>query len=246
MLFDTGYSLRFHEATKQFPEKLYALVTPIELTEQETLVAQLAQRGIKATDINYVILSHFHADHIGGVRDFPTARYVYMKQAYEALRPLGRLKKVLGYGFLSQLLPDDFLQRSSAVHFTTQNSSSLFYPDFVPCYDLFNDGSILCIDLPGHAPGHMGLIIHAQEGTYCLVGDACWVSDNYLHGTQPHWLVRHLVLHDRNQYQQTILKLRQVHLLHPEIHIVPCHCSKTQDQLRQSTENIDHVSRTKS
>jgi len=241
ILFDTGYSPRFHEVTKKFPEKLYSLITPVEIGEQETLVKQLEKRGINAADIQFIILSHFHADHIGGISDFSKANYIYLKHAYEPLKNLGRFRSVLFNGFLKNLLPTDFIERSSPFSITAGNCSNLHYDSFNQAYDLFGDGSILAIELPGHAPGHLGLLVYADKGTYFLVGDACWVRENFISNSQPQWITRKLVLDDAKQYEDTLQKLKKFHVQYPEVHIVPCHCNKSHARLRsqqQTSENI--------
>lgn len=73
ILFDTGYSSHFTQATAPFPERLYRWVTPLTLTPADTLLAQLARLGISADEIRYVIISHMHGDHIAGLKDFPNA-----------------------------------------------------------------------------------------------------------------------------------------------------------------------------
>ena len=50
---------------------------PFELPEQtpeQTIPAQLALCGFTPADVDYVINSHFHFDHVGGNRHLPDAR----------------------------------------------------------------------------------------------------------------------------------------------------------------------------
>ena len=90
VLFDTGYSARFHSETRGFPGSLYAHMTPVHLEDAETAQSQLAAAGISASDVRHVVLSHFHADHIAGLRDFPAARVWQQPQA----APAGSLRAV--------------------------------------------------------------------------------------------------------------------------------------------------------
>lgn len=232
ILFDTGYSPRFHEVTKKFPEKLYALVTPVDIPSGDTLLEQLKLRGIQPADVRFIILSHFHADHIGGLMDFPQAQFIYLQKAYEPLRHMGRFRAVFMHGFLKQLIPTDFLNRSLSFTITSKNSTKLDYSYFNNGYDVFSDGSIVALELPGHAPGHLGLMVHADSGSYFLVGDACWVKENFLNSSPPHWLVRHLVLHNFKQYGHTLDQLNHFSGQYPEIHIVPCHCNQSLNDVR--------------
>ena len=70
ILFDTGYSTRYFEATKKLPFSLMNKVTPVQITEKENAINQLLEMNITAKDIRTVILSHLHADHAGGIADF--------------------------------------------------------------------------------------------------------------------------------------------------------------------------------
>src|SRR4051812_5706786 len=80
-LFDTGYSERFVRETSAFPARLYRWLTPPEVTHDDTAVAQLARAGIKAEDVKRIVISHFHADHVAGLRDFPNAELVATREA---------------------------------------------------------------------------------------------------------------------------------------------------------------------
>ncbi len=114
MLFDTGYSERFFQETRSFPNRLYRLATPVTLDERQTAQAQLTARGLRPADIERVFISHFHADHIAALADFPNARYVYLPTGFEAIRAR-RGWSALAHAFLPGLLPSDFTERASPV-----------------------------------------------------------------------------------------------------------------------------------
>lgn len=86
VLFDTGYSSHFFKASNRLPYAMYRWVTPVEWTEEKRAEYQLRQAGIDPSNIQYVILSHFHADHIGGIRDFPQAKFIYLQSAYDSVK----------------------------------------------------------------------------------------------------------------------------------------------------------------
>ena len=43
--------------------------------------------------------------------------------------------------------------------------------------DLAGDGSLVTVLLPGHTPGHMGLLVRSQEGGWLLAGDAAHTAE---------------------------------------------------------------------
>lgn len=226
VLFDTGYSPRFFEQTRYFPNRFYSLITPVTITPETTAVHQLQSRGIHVRDIKKVILSHFHADHIGGVADFSHAQYIYRGNAYDAVKSLGRWGS-LKAGFLSGLLPADFTRRSRPLADEAFQRDTHEYQEFDKGCDVFGDGSVIAVDLPGHATGQIGLIVHAvQNERYFLVADACWGKTAYTELRPPHSVAR-AVFSDWNEYNRTLKKIGHVHAAMPQLKIVPCHCDQT-------------------
>src|SRR5262249_7331108 len=71
LLFDTGYAPRFFEPAARLPYSLYARVTPVITRESWTAASYLRSQGLSPDSIKLIVLSHFHADHIGGLKDFP-------------------------------------------------------------------------------------------------------------------------------------------------------------------------------
>jgi len=232
VLFDTGYSPYFYEATKYFPEKIYALLTPVTTSDEETVAAKIKKLNYDPSDIRYIILSHFHADHIGGAKLFPNARFICRKNAYDSLKSRSRLS-ALASGFLPFLLPNNFEHRVDYIENMTSVATNNVYSVLGQTYDIFKDGSIQLVDLPGHATGQIGALIESDQGPLFLVADACWSERNYKENVLPHPLA-HLILQNFNHkdFLASINKLSLLNLSWPELKIVPCHCQKTHEKLR--------------
>jgi glyoxylase-like metal-dependent hydrolase (beta-lactamase superfamily II) len=177
ILFDTGYSLKFFELTQRFPERLYALVTPVTLASKDCATEKLNTVGIAASDVRHVIISHFHADHIGALADFPQATYWFHQQAWDAVRSLGRWRSVLK-GFLSELVPPDFLQRSRPIQAADAIALPDRYAPFRQGYDLFKDGSLLAVELPGHACGQLGVFLQTHRGQPHFFSGRCLLDQS--------------------------------------------------------------------
>src|ERR1044072_4816649 len=82
ILYDTGYHPRYNEQKKTFPEGLYPILIPAVLNPHETALQQLKARGKSADDVKWIVISHFHGDHIAGLLDFPKARFLCLKSAF--------------------------------------------------------------------------------------------------------------------------------------------------------------------
>ena len=223
VLFDTGYSARFFAETARLPAALYRWITPVAYRDEDGAASQLRRLGIAADDVRYVVLSHFHADHIGGARDFPQARFIYREEAYRAVARLGKLASVRA-GYLPGLLPDDLAARSRPL----EACAAVKLPGTMPfaCgYDVFGDGSIVAVDIPGHAAGQIGLFLSTGPYTYFLCADAVWSSRAYREGRPPHRLAG-LIMDNREQYRDSFERIRRLHEAHPDIRIVPSHCGE--------------------
>ena len=53
-------------------------------TSRKTLASQLAEIGLKPSDVRYLALSHSHPDHVGNLNLFPQATLVVQKAAAQA------------------------------------------------------------------------------------------------------------------------------------------------------------------
>ncbi|WP_235941202.1 MBL fold metallo-hydrolase [Paenibacillus puerhi] len=223
MLFDTGYASRFLEATDRLPARLYRMLTPVRFREEEGAAEQLRRSGIDPAEIGLIMISHFHADHIAGLRDFPHARFIYESSGYEAVKQLTGMA-ALRRAFLPELLPDDFEARSdrlSADRRIMPPAESGFPFPYVT--DVLGDGSILAVDLPGHADGQIGLFLSTERHTYFLCADAVWSSRAYRESRPPHPLAG-VIMPSRVHYAQSFERVVSLHSRFPHIRIVPSHC----------------------
>lgn len=222
ILFDTGYSARFFQETAKLPASLYRHITPVVFKEGESAVERLREAGIQPEEIRYMVLSHFHADHIGGVRDFPRAKFIYLQKAYEAVRRLGTIK-ALRAGFLPGLLPEDFSARSLPIDEHSPKRPLDSGLPFRDAYDLLGDGSLLAVEMSGHAAGMIGLFVSDGGCDYLLCADTVWSSRAFRENRRPH-PVASLIMSDRREYRLNFDRLRQIHENFPNLRIVPSHC----------------------
>lgn len=217
-LWDTGYAPRIWEATNAWPYRLYRYATPFRIVPHQAAVCQLAHFGLQASDIRFVILSHFHADHIAGVCDFPEARIIVQQTAYDAVAGLhgfGAIRRA----FLPALLPGDFRERSWFITSFTDRS----LPALGGTCDLFGDGTLQLVDLPGHARGQMGLLARTPRSQVLLAADGAWVTKAIRQDCPPHQCT-HLVCDDARQMRATLRRLHDFSLACPDVCLLPTHC----------------------
>jgi glyoxylase-like metal-dependent hydrolase (beta-lactamase superfamily II) len=221
-LFDTGYSQRFIEATKPFPERIYRWITPPQIPVGCTAVEQIRCRGIAAVDVRWIVLSHLHADHIAGVIDFPRAQIYLHGDALRAMRHRGRWANLL-HGTLPSLLPADLDARTTVLEASDFSFASGAHSGW-PSYDLAGDGSLLVIPLPGHAAGQVGLQVRPpQAPPMFLVADASWTSASIAQGLGPPKIAT-LIFESAVTAQVTLGRLHDLAVTEPDLRLVPSHC----------------------
>lgn len=123
---------------------------------EASLMGQLSQTGLSASDIDVVICSHLHFDHCGCNAYFDRATILCSAKELDAAQaanaePMGYIRREWDVGLPLQSIDGD--------------------------HDLFGDGRVTLIPLPGHTPGMMGVhVVLNQSGPFVLASDAVPVS----------------------------------------------------------------------
>lgn len=227
ILFDTGYDPAFFAATEPFPERLYRWVTPVTLEPGQAVGDQLARFGFAPGDIRTVVVSHFHGDHIAGLTRFPRARILCARAGLDQLQRNGRFARAR-QGLLAALAPTDIGTRAA---FFEDRPEVALGPDLAPFEtgaDLLGDGSLLAVQLPGHCPGHWGLLVRQlDDRTRFLIADAAWSSGAVRDDVPPPRLTTAL-LGQTGAYRQTLHDLHRLWARNPAVIVTPSHCSEVE------------------
>jgi glyoxylase-like metal-dependent hydrolase (beta-lactamase superfamily II) len=126
-------------------------MTPV-FAEADTVVRQLPLAGIDPADIDVVVCSHLHPDHCGCNVFFPAA--TILAQAKEIAA--ARAENAGAQGCL-------------AVEWELPNRIEQIDGD----RDLFGDGRITLLPMPGHTPGMMvAHVVLDRDGSFVLASDA--------------------------------------------------------------------------
>jgi len=138
----------------------------------------LAAAGVAAEDIRLVVLSHAHADHIGGLTEgngterrllFPSARHVIARAEFD-------------YWTSGQASADHaWMADLARLHLLPVERSGML--DLVVGEQDVAPG-IRVIPAPGHTPGHMAVSISTQAQQAVFVADAVLGELNFSH---PDW-----------------------------------------------------------
>ena len=154
---------------------------PDLIAEQQPKVV-LQQLGLSVGDVKFIIITHFHADHISGLKQFPNARFITDDGAFNHVQKASTLANSK-HGIFAELFPNDFADRMISI--STLNRSELGHHKLEGA-DLLGDGSMVSVELPGHSTGHFGVLINSGGKSLFYAVDTQWhlqaVTENRIPG----------------------------------------------------------------
>jgi len=133
----------------------YLRIMGIQVKEIQTLDSGLSQLGLSFGDIDLVILTHLHHDHVAQASRFPNARFLIQRNELEfAQNPHPSVAWYYYKGFFDGLN-----------------------------YEVISGDTKICeevsvISLPGHTPGGQSVTIKTTQGIIIISG-LCTVRDNF-------------------------------------------------------------------
>jgi hypothetical protein len=105
---------------------------------------------VNSTDIEAIIWSHHHFDHVGDPSTFPPSTSLVVGPGVKNLAWPGYSSNAT-----AALLDSDILGRNvTEINFTAENSTACKIGRF-SAVDYFGDGSFYILDAPGHSVGHL-------------------------------------------------------------------------------------------
>ncbi len=191
-------------AIAQLPAVLRAAVHPPP--DAVPTITGLAQSALPPMD--FALPTHAHWDHICGLLDLPGLP-VHLHRTEREWVSAGSVAPVGGVR--------DSLRDRLVVDYELDGPPVL---TFTRSHDLFGDGSVILVDLPGHTPGSVGVLAHTEHGWILIAGDAAWHELQIQHVRQKSAYPGVLVDDDRDETYRT---LQRLHLARHRVRIIPTH-----------------------
>jgi glyoxylase-like metal-dependent hydrolase (beta-lactamase superfamily II) len=164
VLVDSGLGLRDAEspASRFGPARFY--VRPV-FDPNEAAINQIRALGFDPTDVRHIVVTHFDADHVGGLADFPWAQvHLTAAEAFAALHPKTFVEN-------QRYLPAGHAHGPLLVeHAPAASESWRGFPGAKELTEIA-DGIVL-INLPGHTRGHAAVAVDAGDRWILHAGDS--------------------------------------------------------------------------
>ena len=215
LLFDTGFGEHVDEQFKTLP---WLMRMATQYTKERTVAEQLDTAGYDRSQISRIVLTHAHWDHVSGLPDLAGLQIMVSQEEaafMESDDPAATLVK--SFGFLP-VAPFNYREGP--------------YLGFDKSFDVFGDGSVVMVPVPGHTPGSTLTFIHTEDGKhYALVGDLVWQMEGIDLPAERPLLARWLADHDDDAVRRQIVHLHRLKQQWPELIIVPAHDRRVWDTL---------------
>src|SRR5579859_690434 len=217
LLIDTGNSSRFDEEIRTYPFSTWFKLEFLagQLKPKVPLPELLRRMKQDPKNLRWVILSHVHLDHSGGLMDLPP---VPVLLSQEELR-FANDQSVQAKGYVIAAHVKKFpAPGTPSLRFSPEP-----YETFDESADLYRDGSVVVVPLRGHTPGSVGIFVNLSPDLRMFyVGDA--VDDE--RGFEER-VGKSLILRDSDDdpvlANQVVAQLYNLHRQLPGLAIIPAH-----------------------
>jgi glyoxylase-like metal-dependent hydrolase (beta-lactamase superfamily II) len=126
-----------------------------------SLTDLLAQVKVTSAQVKFVGISHYHGDHTGQASQFPQATLLIGKSDWDVVTD----------------------PKSTAVNpatFANWTTGGSKVEPVVGDKDVFGDGTVVMLNMPGHTPGHHSLLVRLKDmGNVLITGDLAHFRENY-------------------------------------------------------------------
>jgi glyoxylase-like metal-dependent hydrolase (beta-lactamase superfamily II) len=188
----------------------------IELSEQDEIGPRLNAVGIDPHDVRWLVLTHLHTDHAGGLHHFEGVETLVSETEYRFAT--GRMSDIRGYP--RRQWPNWFSPRQ--VRFDGPPVGP-----FDASHPLTQAGDVVLVPTPGHTPGHLSVLVQPADGVrYLLTGDTSYsqqlMLDGAVDGVSP----------NPAEYRDTLSRIQGLIRAAPTVYL-PAHDPDSTRRLRE-------------
>lgn len=224
VLFDTGADTRVVTYPDYWPTPLTGLfmrnIFEWDIKPEDTLATQLELAGYAAADVSKAVISHLHADHVGGIGAIPQADLFVAKEAWDHMKGLHPERDMV-------LRRDIAILGARWQEIAFQPTDDPVLAPFDESFDLMGDGSMVVLPTPGHIAGSVSMLVRRSDGPPLLLVGYLTYGDELLERDQAPATGNTEVL------LQSFAKVRALKETMPDLIILPAHDLQAADKLGQ-------------
>jgi N-acyl homoserine lactone hydrolase len=202
-LIDSGVE----EALRKAPDTsvLKGLVANVMGRDKMKVHLTLAQfLAAQSQPVSGVFLTHLHVDHVLGLPDLPHGAKVYVGPGETDVSSFNHL--------FTRGVIDAALAKAAPLQ------AWRFQPEangpFEAAIDIFGDGSLWALWVPGHTPGSTAYLARTATGSVLMVGDASHTAWGWSHDVEPGSFS-----HDQPRSAESLKRLRAFAAAHPSLDV---------------------------
>jgi N-acyl homoserine lactone hydrolase len=205
---DVGFSSHYADEIAEYPLARRLFYRMLRTQQSTTTPNMLRAVGVDPDRLRWLILSHAHIDHAGGVIDLPHVPVLIPQEEID----------FLDSSYVIPAHAKAIAPRARAIAFEPRP-----YETFDESADVFGDGSIVLVKLFGHTPGSAGTFVNVSATRrFFHVGDAVNVMEG-IERRLPKSVVMARTDNDPPAANGIVTELARLHALLPEVSILPAH-----------------------
>jgi N-acyl homoserine lactone hydrolase len=202
-LVDTGVEVAMRDAPER--SAVRGMVANEMHMEKMKFLAPLGEWLAKQPQkVSGVFLTHLHPDHITGMPDVPAGTPVFTGPGEAGARAFVNL--------VVQGVTDRALEGKPALSEWTYTADPKGL--FEGAVDVFGDGSVWALWVPGHTPGSTAYLVRSTQGPVLLLGDASHTRWGWEHDVEPGTFTQ-----DGPRGVESFKKLRAFVAAHPNVQV---------------------------
>lgn len=207
-LLDAGFG---ENAQQHFEDVTPAIMqAAASLTVKSGMAAQLKNIGLSPDDLDGILLTHAHWDHVSGLEDMLQVPLL-LNAAEEDFIRSGSEHAALAARWVDDLTINQYEYDGPVVE------------GFGKSHDLMGDGSILLLAMPGHTPGSMAVLVNGVTKKWLFIGDTSWTNEGVAWPAEKPFIAKSMVETDAKQVANWLKQLHVMQLQNPDLQIVPAH-----------------------
>jgi N-acyl homoserine lactone hydrolase len=169
---DTGETVRamgpgYFPAWHPYPR----FAVKFDITDEQQIDPLMKKAGLSTDDVRWVVITHLHTDHAGGLHSFPRAEVLVTRREYDTATGLGG--RIAGY--LPNRWPGWFAPR-------LVDHTGPALGGFDSSLRLTKAADVHLVPTFGHTPGHQSVIVNDGDRQVFIAGDTSYDQESLLAG----------------------------------------------------------------